>query len=957
MTRPARTEKAPRIRTASPIRAASAATRSRTSLVRIRITFGNSRASRSWIRPSCSFGRRAAASRSWGAFSRTPGLDDEEEVDAERPPVDSPEARHLQPERDALDVEVERRAEPGADPLRELLLEAHLGRVRVRPEGSRDDAVVLGESRHVGEPLLARERPALAARVSLRPGGQAAGVLPVDGGEARRDDRDRDDPRRPFGGETRLDAGPLVGLDVEEKRGRGVRRQVGGELPREVALDEGDVEDDERSEAEGQDRADRSRSRSDERREAVPEGEGELLPAHVGHEPEQPARGEGEDEGGDREAGGEEGGDPRQTRLDPGGRSDAGEEERPAEELQRSRGRDRLGVPAQDACRGDPADREEGGDSEEQRNAQPEAEAAQERLGLPRVEPSRREEVGVRSPDAGDEADACHGAEEAPEKAEARRLHRVEKDGLLRGDAEAAEDREGVEAARDPRANRLRDADTADEERREGDEAEEPGRPADRFAQLGLAVQPALHAEAGRPFEACLQRGGRPSRGGDVGPLGEVQEDAAGDPAAEPGEARPREPLPRDEDPRSDPEGTGEAVGLGDDRSGDPEAGAAERDLLADRHAEPAQEVGVGDDRVGGEERAERPVRVEAQLADERVVGLDRLQLDEKAARGEALGHGRRPRLEDDGDEVFRSGSGSGDRLDRARDGRRERLERLDGEVGPEEGARLAPDRLLERARETRDRHDGGDPRPEARGEEESFVRGSRGSPSRAGGRRARPSRRRLVPLDPPVAEVDPAAGEGGDGGVVRDEDEGGAALAPEVDEDVEDRGARRAVEVPRRLVGEEERRARTEGPGQRHALLLAPGELGGVVVARARRGRRPRGAPSRALRRRRGPPARAAAGRSRGPSCSRGAGTTGRRSRPCAGAGAPGRPPTSSGSAPRRGGPRPASAGRGPPSGRGASTCRSRTGRGWRRTRRRRWRGRRRRGSGASGCRKEALS
>ncbi len=222
----------------------------------------------------------------------------------------------------------------------------------------------------------------------------------------------------------------------------------------------------------------------------------------------------------------------------------------------------------------------------------------------------------------------------------------------------------------------------------------------------------------GTPSRRVFRRGGRLSRCRDVGPVGEVQEDAAGDPASEPGEGRPRESLPRDEDPRSDPEGTGEAVGLGDDRSCDPEAGAAERDLLADRHTEPAQEVGVGDDGVGVQERAERPVRVEAQLADQRVGGLDRLQLDEEAARGEALGHRRRPGLEDDGNEVFRSGPGSGDRVDRLRDGRRERLERLDGEVGAEEGARLAPDRLLESAREPRDRHDGGDPRPEARGEE-----------------------------------------------------------------------------------------------------------------------------------------------------------------------------------------------------------------------------------------------
>ena len=75
-------------------------------------------------------------------------------------------------------------------------------------------------------------------------------------------------------------------------------------------------------------------------------------------------------------------------------------------------------------------------------------------------------------------------------------------------------------------------------------------------------------------------------------------------------------------------------------------------------------------------------------------------------------------------------------------------------------------------------------------------------------------------------------ARERGDGGIVGDEDEGRPALAPEPHEGVEDRGARGAVEVPRRLVGEEERGARPERPGERDPLLLAARQLRGVVVA-----------------------------------------------------------------------------------------------------------------------------
>ena len=60
--------------------------------------------------------------------------------------------------------------------------------------------------------------------------------------------------------------------------------------------------------------------------------------------------------------------------------------------------------------------------------------------------------------------------------------------------------------------------------------------------------------------------------------------------------------------------------------------------------------------------------------------------------------------------------------------------------------------------------------------------------------------------------------------------------VAPDVGaqlgEHVEDAVAGGAVEVAGRLVGEEDRRPRREGAGERDALLLAAGELGRVVVA-----------------------------------------------------------------------------------------------------------------------------
>ena len=63
------------------------------------------------------------------------------------------------------------------------------------------------------------------------------------------------------------------------------------------------------------------------------------------------------------------------------------------------------------------------------------------------------------------------------------------------------------------------------------------------------------------------------------------------------------------------------------------------------------------------------------------------------------------------------------------------------------------------------------------------------------------------------------------------DEDEGGAFDAVEVEEEFEDVRAVGGVEVAGGLVGEDDGRAEDEGAGEGDALLLAAGELDGVVV------------------------------------------------------------------------------------------------------------------------------
>jgi hypothetical protein len=63
----------------------------------------------------------------------------------------------------------------------------------------------------------------------------------------------------------------------------------------------------------------------------------------------------------------------------------------------------------------------------------------------------------------------------------------------------------------------------------------------------------------------------------------------------------------------------------------------------------------------------------------------------------------------------------------------------------------------------------------------------------------------------------------GGDGGVMRHEDDGQPVLAIELAEQAEDLLAGLRVEVAGRFVGDQKRASIDERPGDRDALLLAP--------------------------------------------------------------------------------------------------------------------------------------
>ncbi len=88
-----------------------------------------------------------------------------------------------------------------------------------------------------------------------------------------------------------------------------------------------------------------------------------------------------------------------------------------------------------------------------------------------------------------------------------------------------------------------------------------------------------------------------------------------------------------------------------------------------------------------------------------------------------------------------------------------------------------------------------------------------------------------LIDLNLPVAEANEPRAVLGDVHLVRDEDDGDAALAIELLEDVHDLDARARIEVSGRLVGEDDRRLVDERARDRDALLLTARQLVRKVV------------------------------------------------------------------------------------------------------------------------------
>src|SRR5579883_2883034 len=87
-----------------------------------------------------------------------------------------------------------------------------------------------------------------------------------------------------------------------------------------------------------------------------------------------------------------------------------------------------------------------------------------------------------------------------------------------------------------------------------------------------------------------------------------------------------------------------------------------------------------------------------------------------------------------------------------------------------------------------------------------------------------------LIANDFPIANLDNSSGVRGDLAVVSDQDHRHSPLAVQPLEDPHDLSAGVRVEITSRLISQDQARMMNKGSSNRHALLLAAGELAGAV-------------------------------------------------------------------------------------------------------------------------------
>ena len=171
------------------------------------------------------------------------------------------------------------------------------------------------------------------------------------------------------------------------------------------------------------------------------------------------------------------------------------------------------------------------------------------------------------------------------------------------------------------------------------------------------------------------------------------------------------------------------AVRLLPDDAGHGEGRVADGERVAGREAEPPEDGLLDHDAAAGEQLVERPRGHGLEPPVERIAAVDRLQLDEeRAAPGGVPRH--RHQLPHPG----HGGAAAREVPDRRLRRGVERAGRAELDVPAEEGARLAPERAVERRGHAQDGHEGADPERDAREEAgEVPPRAARLPPGEAG--------------------------------------------------------------------------------------------------------------------------------------------------------------------------------------------------------------------------------
>ena len=648
----------------------------------------------------------------------------------------------------------------------------------------------------------------------------------------------------PVLGEERRERLALLGLDADDESIRRVRRRLGAPGVEEVAA----------REREEQDRGEAEAERDDlhgVRPGAAPQGGEAVAPAQPGERRER--------RGGAQRAEADD-------REDEEPRAEPAEHDQPElrvaglpDEERRDRGRAdpvggerallrRADVAADHAQRRDVLELQQRRQGEAEQQRHPGEKALH-----------RRQERRLRQRDdhqPGDEfgdhelreiaGDAAHGAGRGAERDE---LPREEARELPLRRAEAAHHRVAVEVPPGVAARRERHRHGREDHREQRGEADELLRALDPGADLGPRVREALHR-----FAAAEPRTDPRFEASDRLPLAGGEQVIPG-PAPDLDELRLRHVGPVHHQARRDVEEVHAAVRLEREDGGDRQLGFAELDPVPDLRLQRGREPLVDPDGARGRHAFGARVglvrrRRDAQVPAQRIAVGHRLHADELRLAAEA-------RHADEGRVL---GELQAAARDLVADLGPPRMVGGQHDVGAEQLVGLAQQRLPHAVGEERDAGDARHRDHERERENAQLA----GPPVAA----EHPQREGEVHghtlLDSPAGEADRAPAAAGERLVVGHEDERRALLGVELEDEIDDAGAGRRVEVAGRLVGEEQLRAHDERARERDALLLAAGERARVVAAGARPGRRARASRAPCARRPGRRRARAAASRSR---------------------------------------------------------------------------------------------